>query len=764
MIIFFKSFFIFSIRANFEITRDIINLNIKVFYFISITFILKNMGSKYQLSNKILSVTAEYLISRNVCRVTFKFFNSISLAFIIPYVSGLTFGNVSNNITIKKLFCFQNQNNIRTDLAKIEKPIDIIIPVYNGFKYLEALFSSIFENTDILYRLIIIDDKSPDETIIPYLRNIAQTKNPLCKDIILLENKENLGFTKSVNKSMNYVENHFVLLNTDTEVPKKWLSRLIKPFYTSDRKIASITPFSNSAVYFNYPRVIIDNDILENFNLHDIDEAFSKINDFINYESTFPTGVGFCMAMNYNCFKDIGNFNDEIFQRGYGEENDWCYRAINAGYENIACPNLFVYHKHGGSFSTEEKKQLSDSHAKILGQMYPKQIDCVGLRDSENVFKVYRLLASLFFSESKKGALLFICADVVGGTKVYRENKVKELTEEGYNVLLLIHSPEHIRLYFPFVENSEYISLDNISDISFILDLIKVKRVFVNHLFNISYENLYFFFSMIKEYKLKYNFLLEFLFHEYLSICPSINLLNDKNVYCHIPEYKTCDQCIVYNTNYFNFNCKDIRLWRNLWAFFFDTIDKLTCFSNSSYDIITKAYKNTVSKLEVKPHSINVAYKTKYNPSLWKDSKEFNIALFGHTELNKGHHLLPEIEKILNQNIKNVKIYIFGGVFTAIASNKNIKCIGEYDNNKIPDLLNEYHIDAVIITSICPETFSYVASECILADVPLISFDIGAPPERILNYNKGYLVKEISASSMANKLIEFYKKYIEKGI
>ena len=50
-------------------------------------------------------------------------------------------------------------------------------------------------------------------------------------------------------------------------------------------------------------------------------------------------------------------------KKGYGEENDWSMRARQIGYKNIIVPNLFVYHKHGGSFSHVEKnKSKSHSH------------------------------------------------------------------------------------------------------------------------------------------------------------------------------------------------------------------------------------------------------------------------------------------------------------------------------------------------------------------------------------------------------------------
>lgn len=92
--------------------------------------------------------------------------------------------------------------------------------------------------------------------------------------------------------------------------------------------------------------------------LWEIDDEFRMIRP--QYPA-MPTGVGFCMGMNLKAIQEVGLLDEENFGKGYGEENDWCQRAIAAGYENVHVDNLFVYHKHGGSFPSEEKQRLLKS-------------------------------------------------------------------------------------------------------------------------------------------------------------------------------------------------------------------------------------------------------------------------------------------------------------------------------------------------------------------------------------------------------------------
>lgn len=49
----------------------------------------------------------------------------------------------------------------------------------------------------------------------------------------------------------------------------------------------------------------------------------------------------------------------------------------------------------------------------------------------------------------------------------------------------------------------------------------------------------------------------------------------------------------------------------------------------------------------------------------------------------------------------------------------------------------------VFFPSICPETFSYVVSEIMQFDMPIIAFRIGAQGENVERYAKGILVDSI---------------------
>jgi hypothetical protein len=70
----------------------------------------------------------------------------------------------------------------------IKKPIEILIPVYNGREFLDSLFASIVKNTFIPYRLLIANDKSTDPGISKYLADF-KNNNPNIDITVLLRMK-----------------------------------------------------------------------------------------------------------------------------------------------------------------------------------------------------------------------------------------------------------------------------------------------------------------------------------------------------------------------------------------------------------------------------------------------------------------------------------------------------------------------------------------------------------------------------------------------
>ncbi len=184
-----------------------------------------------------------------------------------------------------------------------------------------------------------------------------------------MRHEKNLGFVHSVNDGMAlHADRDVVLLNSDTEVPEGWLSRMREAAYSQPR-IATVTPFSNNATICSYPFWGWEGGLPGSLGLAGLDERVAKANAGVRLE--IPTAVGFCMYIRRDALLELGLFDAQRYGRGYGEENDFCMRAWKAGWKNVLAADVFVFHEGSVSFS-EERFALMEAAAQVLLDVHPE--------------------------------------------------------------------------------------------------------------------------------------------------------------------------------------------------------------------------------------------------------------------------------------------------------------------------------------------------------------------------------------------------------
>ena len=56
------------------------------------------------------------------------------------------------------------------------------------------------------------------------------------------------------------------------------------------------------------------------------------------------------MYIKRSVLEGVGYFDEKAFGKGYGEENDFCFRCFDVGYRHLLCDNTYIYHKESQSF------------------------------------------------------------------------------------------------------------------------------------------------------------------------------------------------------------------------------------------------------------------------------------------------------------------------------------------------------------------------------------------------------------------------------
>lgn len=636
---------------------------------------------------------------------------------------------------------------------KYKKEIDIIIPIFNGLSFVKKLLNSIKKNTDLPYRLILINDKSTDPKMSRYLK--AQLK--YFKDAILINNDQNLGFIKSVNKSFAYVKSEFfILLNSDVEVPKDWLSRIIKPL-TLDSKLASVTPFSNNATIFSFPEENISkNKFYKNFSLSEIDYEFSQF-PLLNPLIKVPTGVGFCMGIQTKCVHEIGFF-DEKFGKGYGEENDWCLRAINADFYHGNVNNLYVHHAQTKSFSVKERDLLIKKNLQLLNSRYPTYDFLIQDFIKQDSLRLIKNLAGFKLQENKKN-ILIIDHDIGGGANHYRNELIQSLLNKGRGIILLtdnaISGMMHLNFY-----TKNYKFMTRLKDVRLFENLFKlfvINEVIYNN--GVNFNNSLLLIKEILVLKKQFKFQITTLFHDFYPICPSYTLIDKDGKYCGIPKnINVCEGCVnKLNPIYSGILGKNNNIleWRNVWGSFIKLSENIICFSNSSREIILKAYPFAKKNLKVIPHSI------KWTPSKIPaiQKHKLHIGIIGGINYAKGAFLINELVDHIERDRLGIKVTLLGEIDPYFYNTK-INILGNFKKSELPDLIEKNEINIILMPSICPETFSYVVSEIIKMNLPLIAFELGAQGEKVKAYKNGLVLPlTLSIEDIFKSIVFFSKRF-----
>lgn len=208
----------------------------------------------------------------------------------------------------------------------------IVVVTHNQLAYTRMCVDSVLLRTDESFELIFVDNGSTDGTV-EYLRSLSTAKT--------LFNTENRGFAPAVNQGLQVAQGEqVVLLNNDCIVTTGWLTSLLEALYSSAR-VGMVGPVSNCVsgeqqVPAGYPVLAA----LDGF-------AWERCKHPELCSTTRL--VGFCLLFRRSVLEAIGAL-DERFRIGCYEDDDFCRRALEAGFDLKVARHVFVHHFGSATF------------------------------------------------------------------------------------------------------------------------------------------------------------------------------------------------------------------------------------------------------------------------------------------------------------------------------------------------------------------------------------------------------------------------------
>ncbi|MGB3404534.1 MAG: tetratricopeptide repeat protein [Microcoleaceae cyanobacterium] len=675
---------------------------------------------------------------------------------------------------------FRDYSRIEYNLPKVT----IVIPIYNAYEDIKLCLDSVLKHTQSLngdaVDILLIDDASSDQRVTEFLSQICHR---FSLRVRLHKNSHNFGFVKSCNLAFEISnDKDIILLNSDTIVTARWLEKLSRAAY-SNGQISSVTPLTNNGEICSVPSWLQNNEIPQGYTIDSFAELVENIS-FYRYP-TIPTAVGFCMYIKREALDEVGGFDEASFGRGYGEENDWSFRASKRGYYHIIDDSTFVYHSGGKSFGTEQKKSLALANFKPLEALHPDYhqvihqfIDAKPYQDVISNIQLHLKLEEIR-QQSPVCFILHNATDIpvngsLGGTEFHCDALISVISqgrpvytlffnnqEEGSLVLTIFLKTEKLKFEFPVPRSNR--SELNYQSYKFrkwfigILQYFQPSLIHIHHLMNLPILDIV---ESVK--KLKIPYLLSI--HDYYLICPSFNLIDWKNQFCY--EHKNeqyCQKCIQ---SLFNQGENIKQKWYKTCQELLSSSVGIITPSDTARSYFTREYPELTDKIKVIRHGVFPQYvldeKLKYRSEkiyLKSKNKPINIAFVGGIHIIKGLELIIEMMEIV-QSKEELKVLfnfeLYGQTQYPIPEHIQIlKIKGRYEKKDLPKLLNS--VDVVVLPTIWPETYCLVADEVLALGIPVITTPLGAVAERVTRYKIGWVTQSVSVKAILEVLINLAK-------
>jgi len=334
--------------------------------------------------------------------------------------------------------------------------LSIIIVSYNVRNFINLCLSSVKDaQQNIDLEVIIIDNNSTDESV-----SFIKEKYHWVK---LIENKENLGFSKANNQAIRQAKGEYVLLlNPDTIIEENTLVDCLEFMsqntncgalgvkmigidgrFQPESKRAFPTPAVSFYKMFGFSKFFPKSKRFGRYNLSYLPE---------NETNEIEILSGAFMFIRKQALQRVGLFDENYFM--YGEDIDLSYRILQGGYKNYYFPKTQILHFKGESTKKGEEKYIYTFYnaMKIFAIKYfnkkKTKFFFVFIKIAINL----RILFSLLYLKSKKAF------------------KLQKREKKNQNLLIISEKKELSEMKKVIIsdfekQNYQHLELDKIKDL-----------------------------------------------------------------------------------------------------------------------------------------------------------------------------------------------------------------------------------------------------------------------------------------------------------
>ncbi len=242
--------------------------------------------------------------------------------------------------------------------------LDVVICVHNALEDVRACLDSVRTALRERGKLYLIDDASDT----PTAEFLASRASDMGAVLVRLDSRAYYTVAANIGVRSGSSRN-VLLLNSDTIVPPLAIDKLFAAL-DRDARLGIVGPLSNAASYQSVPSTMgtasqtAINQLPEGMSVPEMDSFLEQRWDGLVARTKLVHG--FCFCVKRAVFEKIGLFDEENFPKGYGEENDFCFRAADAGFDLGVLTSTYVFHAKSRSYNAVEREPLMSDAAAAL--------------------------------------------------------------------------------------------------------------------------------------------------------------------------------------------------------------------------------------------------------------------------------------------------------------------------------------------------------------------------------------------------------------
>jgi GT2 family glycosyltransferase len=236
--------------------------------------------------------------------------------------------------------------------------VSVVIINYNVQYFIEQCILSVSAaSQNLSVEIIVVDNNSEDDSC-----KIIKDKYP---EVILIENKENVGFSRANNQGVKVATGKYILiLNPDTVIAEDTLDKIFS-FSKAKQNLGVLgvklidgsgdfAPESKRGI----PTPMVSFNKLFGISSKRTGKYYATHLDE-NESGVIDVASGAFMFIKRAIFNEVGGFNEAYFM--YGEDIDLSMNLLNKGYQNYYYANTQIIHFKGES-TQKDIKYLSYFH------------------------------------------------------------------------------------------------------------------------------------------------------------------------------------------------------------------------------------------------------------------------------------------------------------------------------------------------------------------------------------------------------------------